>query len=150
MGIRRKSREAALKILYKMDVTREWDASLMVEEYFEENPETGPEERDFTQALAAGVAERLAGIDAELGACLTNWPVDRLGYMERNILRLGAFEILYQDFTPDKVAVDEAVELSKVYCDKESSKLINGVLQRVMDRKGSNTPPGEPGEKLAV
>ena len=150
MGTRRRAREAALKILYRMDITGEWDADRCAEEYFRENPGAEKEEQEFGLELAHGVAGRLGEIDALLGACLTNWPVDRLGYMERAILRTGIFEIMWQDFTPDKVAVDEAVEMAKAYCDKESPKLINAALQKVMDGKAAGGGPGAPEKKLAV
>ncbi|MDH5678175.1 MAG: transcription antitermination factor NusB [Nitrospinota bacterium] len=149
MGSRRKSRKAALGILYQCDIHQDWDAEKVAREYFGENDEVGKEESAFAMALADGVAEHLEEIDSQLALALTNWPLDRLGYMERSILRIGAFEILHQDFTPDKVAVDEAVELSKIYCDMESSKLINGALQSVIDRKAAGNVPGLSGEKLA-
>lgn len=150
MGIRRKSRESALRILYQCDIRGEWDARAVAERHFDQEPEVSGQERDFAVELAEGVADRREIIDMELGHCLTNWPVDRLGYMERNILRIGAFEILYQQFTPDKVAVDEAVRMTKLYCDKDSSGLVNGALQKVMDRKSAGNASGEAGAKLAV
>jgi len=149
LGQRRKAREAAIRILYQCDIHEDWDVDAVVEEYIQENPTVAAEEREFFLALARGVAEHKEEVDLELGQALVNWQLERLGYMERNILRIGAFEVLLQDFTPDKVAVDEAVEMAKQYCDKESSGLINGVLQGVMNRKASGKKPGAPGEKLA-
>ncbi|MDH5510502.1 MAG: transcription antitermination factor NusB [Nitrospinota bacterium] len=149
MGQRRKAREAAIGILYQCDIREDWNVDAVVEDYIRENPAVATEEKEFALALVRGVAGHLEEVDLELGRALVNWQLERLGYMERNILRLGAFEVLLQDFTPDKVAVDEAVEMAKHYCDKESPGLINGVLQGIMNMKAAGKAPGAPGEKLA-
>jgi len=149
LGQRRKARETALSILYQCDIREDWNVETLVKEYIREHPDVAAEEREFALALARGVAGALEELDNKLSQCLVNWSLERLGYLERNILRLGAFEVLLQNFTPDNVAVNEAVEIAKQYCDKESSGLINGVLQGVINSKTAGKKPGIPGEKLA-
>ncbi len=105
-----------------------------LEEYFSENPsETG--QREFVETLVNGVIENRPSIDKILARALENWELSRLGYMERAILRMGAFEIAYQPATPDKVAINEAIELAKTFCELESIKLVNGALDHVMSEK---------------
>ena len=135
MGERHKARQAALTILYQCDIRNEWDADRMSVEYFASHEGLGPEGAKFGASLAAGVTENMEQIDGRISAALKNWSLDRLGYLERNILRLGAYEILFQNATPPKVVMDEAVKLAVDFCDKNSSALVNGALQRIMDEK---------------
>ncbi|MBI5816785.1 MAG: transcription antitermination factor NusB [Nitrospinae bacterium] len=134
MGARHKSREAALAILYQADMLKEENAGRLLSEHFAAN-ETEGAERDFVESLVLGATSHIDEIDAKLAAALVNWEVARLGFMDRAILRLGVYEILYDVTTPDPVAIDEAVELSKDYCDAESSALINATLDRISKEK---------------
>ncbi len=139
MGSRRKSRESALKILYQVDILHEKDIGGLLRE----NPEAradSDKEDDFTNTLVRGVCDNKTVIDGCLEATLENWDLDRLGFLERSILRMGVFEILFQAVTPDKVAIDEAVELAKKFCDPDSAKLVNGTLDRVMNDKADKRP----------
>jgi len=134
MGVRRRSREAALKILYRADIRSGESVEGLAEEYFQDNPEDASLS-EFTQTLVSGVLAHQPEIDNELSGALDKWDLARLGYMERAILRLSAFEIIHQPSTPDKVAIDEALELAKAYCDSGSSGLLNGALDHVMNHK---------------
>ena len=82
----------------------------------------------YEQRLIEGVLEHREAIDAELAAHLEGWTLDRLAPLERNILRVGLFELKWVADTPAAVAIDEAVTLAKRYCSDEAGRLVNGVL----------------------
>ena len=81
--------------------------------------------------IVRGVAEHLSEIDAALDECSTGWKVSRMGVVDRNILRIAAWEIMYNDEVPGKVAIDEALGLAKTLCDDESPAFIHGLLSAV-------------------
>ena len=86
---------------------------------------------EFTNALVAGVRRHRAELDERLRRAAENWSLERMTPVDRNILRLGAYEILYSD-TPDRVAVDEAIELAKRFGAAQSASFINGILDQLM------------------
>jgi N utilization substance protein B len=94
--------------------------------------EIAPDEetRTFAERLVEGVILHQAAIDATLTEALTSWTIERLGYVERAVLRIAVYEMEFESGTPFKVALDEAIELAKKYCDTGSTKLINGALDR--------------------
>jgi len=87
----------------------------------------------YTRRLVCGVAERQAEIDGLVGAHLRGWTLDRLGTLERSLLRIAVFEILSVEDVPAAVAIDEAVELAKRYASDEGAGLLNGVLGALAD-----------------
>jgi len=134
LGARHKSREAALAILYQADLLKEENAGGLSAGYFATDEAEGADQK-FAESLVYGVKRNLAEIDEKLGSALKNWEVGRLGYMERAILRMGVFEILFDRTTPDAVAIDEAVKLAKSFCDADSPPLINATLDRISKEK---------------
>ena len=91
---------------------------------------------EFCRSLVAGTRQNRPEIDAALNEKADNWTLDRMAATDRNILRLGAFEMLY-DETPGRVAINEAVELAKRYGAGQSSQFVNGVLDRLLKDRGS-------------
>ena len=87
---------------------------------------------DFASDLIRGAAVKSKESDVLIDRFLTNWSPDRLGQVERSILRLAVFEILYRDEIPSEVSISEAVSLAKKFCDSDSYKLINGVLDAIV------------------
>jgi transcription antitermination protein NusB len=87
---------------------------------------------EYTSVLVEGVAARAAEIDSTIGTHADGWTLERMPTVDRNILRLAAFELLYADDIPDGVAIDEAVELAKLVSTERSPAFINGVLARVL------------------
>jgi len=85
----------------------------------------------FSQSLVAGVRRNRAELDELLAKTADNWSIERMAATDRNVLRLGAFEILYAD-TPDRVAINEAVELAKRYGSAHSAQFVNGILDRFL------------------
>jgi transcription antitermination protein NusB len=137
MGHRRIARERALQALYQLDVQGEgqgpkdaleaaWGAAA-------EGGETGAddESKRFALELVEGVRGMLAELDRRIEQHSTNWRVDRMSRIDRNILRLGAYELLHRPDVPKKVSLNEAVELGKKYGTEDSSSFINGLLDKL-------------------
>lgn len=124
------AREIALKILYSMDITRE-NASDSLTNYFNNNKEDEEEVRKFVFFLVNGVECNIKSIDASITKYATNWKLERMATIDRNVLRMATFELLYADEIPPKVSINEAIDLAKKYGDKDSGKFVNGVLDKI-------------------
>lgn len=126
---RRRAREGALALLYSGDIT-EQNAMGIVEGGSYPAEEIAVS--DYAEKLVNGVVENLEDIDARLAATSENWAVDRMPVVDRVILRMAVYEMLYVDEVPVSVAINEAVELAKAYGgEDESSRFVNGVLGRI-------------------
>lgn len=136
MSTRRKSRETALQILYKADVSGSTEAGNYSGEMEKLIP--GTEARAYCEELVTGVLARINELDDIIEGCSDNWKVDRMGLVDRNVLRLAVYELVYCPATPFKAVIDEAVELARRYCGEEAGAFINGVLDKVHRQ----TPPG--------
>jgi N utilization substance protein B len=113
---RRQARRQALFLLYQWDLTGQPLASL-----FEGEPD------EFARLLATSVSAAAPALDARITAASDGWPADRLGTLERNILRIGVYE-LEEDRVPRDVAINEAVVLAKRYATEDAARLVNGIL----------------------
>jgi N utilization substance protein B len=138
MGHRRIARERALQALYQLDVQgaesgRPQDALEAAWQAAAEAGEPAPpdEIRQFAQELVVGVRQELAVLDKLIEAHSHNWRVDRMSRIDRNVLRLGAYELKYRPDVPKKVSLNEAVELGKRFGTEESSAFINGLLDKL-------------------
>ena len=129
MGKRRTARELALKILYQLEISGGTLESVFTD--FWDNHVYPPEVRNFTEDIAKGVVEHLEEIDKKMGAFASNWEVSRMAIIDRIILRLAAYEIQYRDDIPHAVSINEALEIAKKYSTTESSRFVNGVLDKV-------------------
>lgn len=140
---RTRARRQAMQILYQREITGEpVDAILASGSY---NTEDG-EPTEFCRELVLGVAEHQDSIDATLGAISEHWTVHRMPTVDRGILRLAAYEILYLGEIPASVSINEAVEMAKVYGGEDSSKFVNGVLGRLAEQYATQIEPdGEDG-----
>lgn len=143
MRKRTKAREIALQILYELDIKKE--ALLpFLDDYWKgytEGEAIEKEVQNFATALAKGTVENLAEIDKLISSYAKNWQLKRMAVIDRNIIRMGCFELLFLKDIPPKVSINEAVELAKKYGDVESSKFVNGILDRV--HKEKTTPKKE-------
>lgn len=137
MRKRTKAREFALQILYQMDITHDsHEVSLnnFWQAHIEENVEE--EIKNFTCQLVNGVANNIKKIDTKISQYATNWQLQRIAVVDRNILRLASFELMFCNDIPPKVSINEAVELAKKYSNLEASKFVNGILDKVkLERK---------------
>lgn len=116
---RKTARRQALYLLYQWDLTGQELASL-----YEGEPDA------FARSLAEAVAARADALDLRITTSSADWPADRLGTLERNILRIGVYE-LEEETVPREVAINEAVVLAKRYASEDAARLVNGILARV-------------------
>ncbi|MEX2316148.1 MAG: transcription antitermination factor NusB [Pirellulales bacterium] len=132
MSRRSRAREVALQILFEDDVNPR--ANLEETRRFVTARLNSPDLEEFCLSLIQGVRRNQQELDALLTQTADNWSVGRMAATDRNILRLGAFEILYTE-TPDRAAINEAVELAKRYGSAQSAHFVNGILDKFLHRK---------------
>jgi N utilization substance protein B len=130
VGRRRKSRELALQLLYQLDVQGEGDPGPSFAEFWMRHP-VDDEVREFSESLVRGVKLHQGKIDELIAQYAENWELERMAVVDRNILRSGIFELLWESDVPPKVAINEALEVAKKFSTQESSRFINGILDRV-------------------
>jgi len=130
MGKRRKSRELALQLLYQLDLQDEGSPEPYLDEFWGRHP-VDTEVRAFVESLVRGTKLHQQKIDEMIAQYAENWDLDRMAVVDRNILREGIFELLWMIEIPPKVAINEALEVAKKFSTRESSRFINGVLDRV-------------------
>ena len=133
------AREHALKILYQTDITRR-PLEKAMDDYWEQEPNKDTEIIAYARLLSHGVRNNLKAIDDKISGYATNWQLTRMAVIDRNILRMGLFELKYTNDIPPKVAINEAVELAKKYGDLESSKFVNGILDKIHKKEIVNEP----------
>jgi N utilization substance protein B len=132
MGMRTKARECAFQMLYQWDITRE--PMDRVAGLFWQVRTATPETRTMAERLARGGQAEVASLDEAIAAASTNWRFERIAAVDRNILRIAAYELMKEPQTPSKVIIDEAVEMAKRFGEADSPPFVNGVLDAVMRR----------------
>jgi N utilization substance protein B len=133
-GIRRQARIAALQTLYELDCTRHKVEETLAR--LRAGETLAQEALSFTDELVKGVLQNKSEIDALIKRFAPAFPEEQMSVIDRNILRLAIFEILFNDKTPFKVAINEAVELAKSFGSDSSPRLINGVLGSITTEHG--------------
>lgn len=135
MSARSKARKAALDLLFEADIRATNVLDLLnLRDVVEEGPDARPI-REYTRSLVIGVNENARKIDELITTYAQGWDMDRLPNVDRNILRLGIFEILWSSEIPDGVAIDEALDLAKELSTDDSAGFIHGVLGRISSLK---------------
>lgn len=126
MGTRRKSRELVLQALYQEELAGSAGLADFVEfcAHFQADKKAVP----YARKLLDGVLEKKAAINQLIGRYAENWRLERMSVIDRNILRLAVFEMYYQEDVPDRVAINEAVEIAKRFSTDDSGSFINGIL----------------------
>ncbi len=149
MGLRRRAREGALQALcfleHHPELTVDQGLALFFDhlagskgdkdEADDHEPVDTGEGRTFVERIVRGFYARREEIDERLATASQNWRLERMARVDRNLLRLAAFEILCCDDIPPKVAINEAVEIAKAYSTRESGAFVNGILDRVLSTK---------------
>jgi transcription antitermination protein NusB len=135
VAARSKARRRALEILYEAEIRGDAPADVLDRRIRESEHRLA--EQDFMERLVEGVAERRERIDELITTYAVGWTLDRMPIVDRNILRLGAYELLWSDDVPDGVAVSEAVALATELSTDESPKFVNGLLSRLLELKPS-------------
>ncbi len=169
MATRREAREWAVQILFQLDLNSTPEDSLQTvfdefwanqlrmridetQEDVDDATFTGAWRdrvaekriRQFTERIARGVRENAAAIDATLAKYAQNWEIHRIGGIERSVLRMGIFELLFRaKDVPAAVVINEAVDVGKFFGTRESGRFINGVLDRIAKERGTDGLPEE-------
>lgn len=134
MGARRSGREAGLQMLFQLEASSVMPDQAI--ELFWRTFEADPEGRSYADAIVRGVAESLAKLDERIAGASKNWRLERMSRVDRNLLRLGTWELMFRADVPRAVVLDEAVELAKAFGSEESPSFVNGVLDRIADDLG--------------
>jgi N utilization substance protein B len=131
LGRRRKSREFALQVLYQLNITKQSATTALTQ--FQEKFLPNGEADEFLNRLVLGVTEHCSELDRLIERYSENWRLDRINLIERNLLRMALFELLYCEEIPPKVTINEAIDLGKKYGSEESGSFINGLLDRIQN-----------------
>jgi N utilization substance protein B len=131
MSRRSRAREVALQVLYQDDLNPGGDRAA-TDEFLAARLQAH-ELIEFARSLVSGVRRNRSELDSLLTRTADNWTLERMAATDRNVLRLGAYEILYAD-TPGRVAINEAVELAKRFGSKHSAQFVNGILDRFIEK----------------
>lgn len=154
MYSRRRARESALQILYGLDwVTR--DPEVAIDDYWAkfagEKPEGYDDVRRHCRELVLGVLTHRELLDQRLQATSHHWKLDRMGAVDRNLLRLAAFELVHlTESVPRKVAINEAIEIAKKFGNEDSGAFVNGILDRIAQDRGASAADDEAAQQAKV
>jgi N utilization substance protein B len=132
---RRKAREHALQILFQLDIRKEKPSAAVLKRFWVEYP---PDEeiKSFSEELVKGTYKHLARINDLIHQCAKNWSLDRMAVVDRNVLRMAVYEILFRMDIPTSVSINEAIEIAKKFGTDESGAFVNGILDRVARMTG--------------
>ncbi len=148
MGKRREGREAAIQFLYQLDLNRETQSALSASFWAlrtRPGTEATPDKtRVFTEEIVAGVTAHGEEIDERIKKCVANYDLHRIAPVDRNILRLAIYEMLFCPDIPPVVSINEAIELAKKFGGEESGRFVNGILDRICGEltRPSRAPAG--------
>ncbi len=134
MGARHSGREAALQMLFQMEASGA--SADETQGLFWRNFEGEPEGRAYAEDAVRGVEKDLAAVDDHIRKASTHWRLERMARVDRNVLRLGVWELAHRADVPRAVILDEAVELAKAFGTEDSGSFVNGVLAHVADALG--------------
>ncbi|TBR16690.1 transcription antitermination factor NusB [bacterium] len=136
MRKRTQSREFALQLLYQIDISAE-DCEVSLERFWSLSAQEEVEKsvKEFTDSLVRGTFKNLKAIDEEISKYAANWELKRMAVVDRNVLRLATYEIIFCEDIPPKVSINEAVELAKKYSGIQSGKFVNGILDKIKSIK---------------
>lgn len=126
---RREAREKALFYLYQSDLLK-----MNVDELIQKDLKYKKEIDQFTLKLINGVKNNLDSLNEIINTYSTNWQIDRMSILDRNMLRIALYELIYEQEIPFKVTINEAIEISKKYGGEESGKFINGILGKAIEK----------------
>ncbi len=130
MGLRRDGREAAIQFLYQVDTHKPTNVEESLAEFWKQN-DVSKNVREFANDLLRGALEKLPEVDAKIRTLADNWDFERLAAVDRNILRLAVYEMLFRPEIPPVVSINEAIEIAKKFSTSESGKFVNGLLDQV-------------------
>jgi transcription antitermination protein NusB len=136
MGARHSGREAALQMLFQLEASG-LEADQTIQLFWRSfGADADPDGRAYADQVVRGVGAALQSIDEQIAGASTHWRVERMTRVDRNVLRMGTWELANRPDVPRAVVLDEAVELAKAFGSDESSAFVNGVLNRIADTLG--------------
>lgn len=136
MRKRTKARECALQILYQVNITKN-DCRSCQRDYWQVNKDIDESVKEFANTIVEGTIKNIKNIDGIIAKYATNWNIDRMAIVDRNILRFASFELLFMKEIPPKVSINEAVDIAKKFGDKDSGKFVNGILDKISKEEGA-------------
>lgn len=136
-GTRRVAREAAIQYLFSHDLNKVEDGTIGDDDFWEIRP-TRPAEREFAEELLTGLATEQKVVDQAIMDVVDNYSFHRIDAVDRNILRLATYEILFCESIPDPVSINEAVEIAKRFGTEDSASFVNGILDRIRKEKSNS------------
>ncbi len=143
-GKRRQAREIAAQFLYQYDLS-DGEMEEALELFWQTQPEVAEPTRRFAEELIRGTCQHRAEIDEKIKKYTEHWELPRIAAVDRNILRLAIFEMLYRDDIPPVVSINEAVDIAKKFSTRESGAFVNGILDRLRADlpRPARTPAGK-------
>lgn len=135
MRKRTKAREYALQILYAVDITKD-EPKKCIEHFWQGSEESSGEVKKFAEQLVDGVSHKIKEIDKLISQYATNWQLERMAVIDRNVLRFAAYELLFMKDIPPKVSINEAIDVAKKYGGPDSGKFVNGILDKINKTEG--------------
>jgi len=145
LGKRRKSRESALQVLYQLDITKQEGPKAITQ--WEAHFSSSEGNDAFAERIVLGVLDHAREIDQLIERFSENWRLDRMSFVDRNILRMAIFELLYCNEIPPKVTLNEAIDLGKRYGSEDSGSFINGILDRIQKEAIQKPTQSKPSAK---
>jgi N utilization substance protein B len=132
MATRRDGREWALQIIFGLDLNTREDLDAVFDYFFKTHASetSDPQTRTFTELIVRGVVENRVEIDVLIETYAEHWKIRRMGVVDRNVLRIALFELLYCKDIPKAVVLNEAIDLAKYFSNSDSGKFVNGILDR--------------------
>ena len=130
------ARSFALQVLYQMDITGDSYEACFENFWLDAKNPVDEEIKKFTVELVKGVTQNMEAIDKKIIEFATNWKIKRMSVVDRNVLRLSCYELIFRSDIPPKVSINEAVELAKKFSGPEAGKFVNGILDKIRSEKG--------------
>ena len=127
---RRKAREYALQLLFQLDIRKEKPSATVLKHFWAEY-DADQEVRAFAEEIVKGTFKHVPKINNVIHQCAKNWSLDRMAVVDRNVLRMAVYEILYRIDIPSSVTINEAIEIAKKYGTDDSGAFVNGILDGV-------------------
>jgi len=146
MRLRSKAREITLHLLYQIEMSK-GDYHQAYQTYLSHYPQR-QETADFARLLLDGVMNHAGEIDVLIKKYVKNWEIDRMAVIDRNILRLACFELIFLEEIPPKVTINEAIELAKRFGDIDSPRFVNGILDKIYKMENKNKNAVQPQEEV--
>ena len=130
MATRRDGREWALQIIFGLDLNTREDLDAVLNDFFDVHAESDPRTRTFVEGIVSGVVEHRLDIDARIEKYAEHWKIRRMGVVDRNVLRIALYELMFCEEVPAAVILNEAIDIAKYFSSMESGKFVNGILDR--------------------